>query len=176
MIFQLSERVRVRMIPQVQVRCVRPRKPQPSPGPARIGEQAVRPREPFSYRPALVASGNGQSVLPPSPPVIESKGTKPFSDCDKYEDQGGCQTVLHQRYEGNRGDIMRCNTCGRTFSVRRGGISFRSRLSPEMLRELIECHGKGDSIRKTSKILNLNRGTVRRYFRLLEEGTTLEPE
>ena len=175
MIFQLSERERVRVAPIVRVRYVPPRKVQSVVRPAPTSRREVKFQEP--YKPAMPSAPNLDAPFEASDATVaEKQETKPFQDCDKFEAQGGCQTVLHQRYEGNRGDILRCNTCGRTFSARRGGISFRSRLSPEMLQQLIDCHRQGDSIRKTSKILSLNRGTVRRYFRLLEEGTTLEPE
>lgn len=176
MIFQLSERERIRLSPIVRVRFVPPRTIKPPVRPAVNGQREVRVPETLK----TVSSSPTAQLSPPiresQAPAIERQETRPFQDCDKYEAQGGCQTVLHQRYEGNRGDILRCNTCGRTFSARRGGISFRSRLSPDRLRQLIDCHQKGDSIRKTAKILDLNRGTVRRYFRLLEEGTSLEAE
>ena len=100
-------------------------------------------------------------------PLPES--TKPFPDCDHYESCGGCQIVVHQRYGGNRGDILRCKTCGRTFSSRRGGILFKSRLEEELVGDLFDLFDKGFSIRQTARELNLNRGTVRRYFRLFEE-------
>jgi transposase-like protein len=93
----------------------------------------------------------------------------PFPDCADFSDRGGCQTVLHQRYEGNRGDILRCKTCGRTFSSRRGDITFKSRLADEVMDQLVEYYNRGESIRRVSKVLNLNRGTVRRYYRLLDE-------
>ena len=108
-------------------------------------------------------------------PELESVGIKndpeelPFSDCPDFEAQGGCQPVLHQRYEGNRGDILRCKTCGRTFSSRRGGILFKSRLPEAVIEDLTRCHQSGESIRKAARKLSLNRGTVRRYYRLLDE-------
>jgi hypothetical protein len=93
----------------------------------------------------------------------------PFPDCPDFDAQGGCQPVLHQRYEGNRGDILRCKTCGRTYSSRRGGILFKSRLPEDLINDLIRCHERGESIRKAARKLSLNRGTVRRYYRLLDE-------
>jgi len=112
---------------------------------------------------------------PPPPSEEEEIATPffehtPFEDCEKYHSQGGCKPVLHQRYDGNRGDIFRCTTCGRTFSSRRGGILFKSRLSDEVVAELMDRHHKGESIRRTARALSLNRGTVRRYFRLLDAG------
>ncbi len=175
MIFQLSEREKIRTVPIVRVRYARPEAIKPLVKSNSNGFRESKFTEPCSpvSSPPLRTS---VSYNEPEAREAEKQEIKPFQDCEEYQPQGGCQTVLHQRYEGNRGDILRCNTCGRTFSARRGGISFRSRLDPEMLNQLIDCHQRGDSIRKTSKILTLNRGTVRRYFRLLEEGTTIEPE
>ena len=175
MIFQISERERIRVAPIARVRFAAPR-PVRSPVVSNPnGSQEPQLQEPHRIAaPPVVCAGSRfketESV------VVEKQNTKPFEDCDTYEAQGGCQTVLHQRYDGNRGDILRCNTCGRTYSARRGGIGFRSRLSQAMLEQLIDSHQKGDSIRKTSKILTLNRGTVRRYFRLLDEGTVIDSE
>ena len=97
----------------------------------------------------------------------------PFPDCENYRSLGGCVRVLHQRYSGNRGNIMRCKTCGRTFSERRGDISFKSRIPAEILAELVRCHERGESIRKAARTLDLNRGTVRRYYRLLDRREEL---
>lgn len=79
--------------------------------------------------------------------------------------------VLHQHYDGSRGDILRCKTCGRTFSSRRCGVFFKSRLPHHLVETVGEFYRRGDSIRQTARQLGLNRGTVRRYFRLLEELT-----
>lgn len=172
MIFQLSERERFSFRPRATLRFSVQRVVKPAP---RTAPEPNQESKPSASRFATTLDANGGVPFRQlETGSTEPEATRPFEDCEKYEAQGGCQTVLHQRYEGNRGDIMRCNTCGRTFSARRGGINFRSRLSPEMLRQLIDCHGRGDSIRKTSKELDLNRGTVRRYYRLLEEGASID--
>lgn len=172
MIFQLSERERFSIRPRATLRFSVQRVVKPVSGAVPESTRELRSSAP-RLSTALEPTG-GAPFRELETGSVDPEATRPFEDCGKYEAQGGCQTVLHQRYEGNRGDIMRCNTCGRTFSARRGGINFRSRLSPEMLRQLIDCHERGDSIRKTSKDLDLNRGTVRRYYRLLEEGASID--
>lgn len=101
------------------------------------------------------------------PPLAE--GMAPFPDCQNYEKHGGCNIVLHQHYEGSRGDILKCKTCGRTFSSRRCGVFFKSRLSQAQVEAVNDHYRRGDSIRQTARQLGLNRGTVRRYYRLLDE-------
>lgn len=99
------------------------------------------------------------------PPLAEN--AFPFEDCPAFTERGGCQIVLHQHYEGSRGDILRCKTCNRTFSSRRNGVLFKSRLPQDMVEKIAGMFGDGMSIRQAAKELNLNRGTVRRYYRLL---------
>jgi DNA invertase Pin-like site-specific DNA recombinase len=55
----------------------------------------------------------------------------------------------------------------RTFSSRRCGLLFKSRLASEVVEAMRSFYRRGESIRLTAKHLGLNRGTVRRYFRLL---------
>lgn len=135
----------------------------------------MRPRVP-EKKPVLQPVAFRQVELAPAPtPEPENirlhadPDELPFQDCPDFVAQGGCQPVLHQRYEGNRGDILRCKTCGRTYSSRRGGILFKSRLPEDLINDLIRCHERGESIRKAARKLSLNRGTVRRYYRLLDE-------
>ncbi len=109
---------------------------------------------------------------PPEAPVSFpplSEGIEPFEDCSQYHSLGGCRIVLHQHYEGSRGDILRCKTCGRTFSSRRCGVLFKSRLPQQLVESISTHYRQGDSIRQTARELGLNRGTVRRYYRLLEQ-------
>lgn len=120
-------------------------------------------------RPAPVSESpvKEEEEAPHFPPLMD--GIEPFEDCCQYHAAGGCQIVLHQHYEGSRGDILRCKTCGRTFSSRRCGVLFKSRLPQELVESIISHFRRGDSIRETARELELNRGTVRRYYRLLEE-------
>ena len=61
-------------------------------------------------RPAPVSeSPVKEEEAPPFPPLMD--GIEPFEDCCQYHAAGGCQIVLHQHYEGSRGDILRCKTC-----------------------------------------------------------------
>lgn len=101
------------------------------------------------------------------PPLAD--GIEPFEDCAQYHARGGCKIVLHQHYEGSRGDILRCKTCGRTFSSRRCGVLFKSRLPQQLVESISGHYRQGDSIRQTARELGLNRGTVRRYYRLMEQ-------
>ena len=37
------------------------------------------------------------------------------------------------------------------------------------MEQLVTLYNQGESIRRVAKVLSLNRGTVRRYYRLLDE-------
>lgn len=119
---------------------------------------------------SLVEKPPKEEEAPPFPPLLD--GVEPFEDCCQYHAAGGCRIVLHQHYEGSRGDILRCKTCGRTFSSRRCGLLYKSRLPQELVEAITGHFQRGDSIRQTARELELNRGTVRRYYRLLEERGT----
>ncbi|MCG3197418.1 MAG: hypothetical protein HUU16_10910 [Candidatus Omnitrophica bacterium] len=134
----------------------------------------------FDYRPPRVRTNPLKMVEPPPlmlpkkkacpfPPLEE--GISPFPDCAEFAHAGGCKVVVHQHYGGSRGDILRCKTCSRTFSSRRCGVFFKSRLPEEVVETLQESFRRGESIRQTAKRLGLNRGTVRRYFSLMDDQT-----
>ncbi len=118
----------------------------------------------------VVEESPAEEETSPFAPLAD--GIEPFEDCCQYHSLGGCKIVLHQHYDGSRGDILRCKTCGRTFSSRRCGVSFKSRLPQQMVEALTNHYRRGDSIRETARELGLNRGTVRRYYRLLERMET----
>ena len=175
MLFQLTGREKSRLTSMTRGRVASSLPDPPHRGYERETKPTVAEQEAHPAEGTISTRSHGEPESPDSP-NSEEHAVKPFKDCDQYEDRGGCRTVLHQRYGGNRGDILRCTTCGRTFSTHRGKLTFRSRLSPEKLNRLMESHKNGESIRKTAKNLGLNRGTVRRYYRLMEEGAALEPE
>lgn len=135
--------------------------------------------DPYSYHRGARRMSAHTAVIPVNPHTEEvpafpplTEGIEPFEDCGQFRSLGGCKVVLHQHYEGSRGDILRCKTCGRTFSSRRCGVFFKSRLPQQMVESVTDHYRRGDSIRQTARELGLNRGTVRRYYRLLEQMGT----
>ncbi len=133
---------------------------------------------PFDASPSRIRTNPLRRVPPPEQTFLKpnrgpfsplEEGITPFPDCAEFTHAGGCRVVVHQHYGGSRGDILRCKTCSRTFSSRRGGVFFKSRLPEEVVETLEDSYRRGESIRQTAKRLGLNRGTVRRYFSLMDE-------
>lgn len=94
----------------------------------------------------------------------------PFADCPSHQTTDESQIVVHQQYSGQRGDILKCQSCGRTFANTRGSILFKSHLPKQAIARLQELFRSGTSIRQASQQLSISRITVRRYYRLFEDG------
>jgi LacI family transcriptional regulator len=63
--------------------------------------------------------------------------------------------------------MLRCKTCRRRFSERKGSKLFGSQLSDETVALVFRHLKEGRGIRETARLLDINRNTVVRYRRLL---------
>lgn len=71
-------------------------------------------------------------------------------------------------WSGSRKQIrmIRCKTCGKQFSERKGTVLSESRLTPEKAISLLEHIKEGVGTRATSRLLHLSKDTVTRYIRI----------
>jgi hypothetical protein len=72
---------------------------------------------------------------------------------------------------------LRCRTCKKEFSERKGTAWYRSRLPIEKGLAVARHLAEGDGIRKTGRLVEVDRNTVMRYNRLLgAQGKALHDE
>lgn len=62
--------------------------------------------------------------------------------------------------------LLYCRTCKARFSERKGTPLFRSKLCEKKAVPLLNCICEGCGVRKTERLVGVNRNTVMRYLRL----------
>jgi len=90
-------------------------------------------------------------------------------DCPDHGVRGRANLAVHSRYGPQRRRILRCRTCGRRFSERKGTPLFRSHLPTEKVVSLLEHLSEGCGVRQTERLVKVHRDTVMRYGRLAGE-------
>ena len=99
--------------------------------------------------------------------------------CEDYGKKG--LRNIYQRGWSNRKTqtirMLRCRTCQKDFSERKGTPWFQSNLSKEKALNLARHLAEGDGIRKTSRLVGTHQETVIRWSRKLgEHGKALHEE
>lgn len=100
------------------------------------------------------------------------------SPCPHYGQRGGDHVSVCDRYgKDKQRRVLRCRTCKARFSERKGTIFFGSRLPEEKIISMMEHVAEGCGVRKTGRLLRVNRNTVSRYSALAgEHASTLHDE
>jgi LacI family transcriptional regulator len=75
-------------------------------------------------------------------------------------------TVCGWHGKDNHIRLLYCRTCKKRFSERKGTVLFRMRLDQKKAVSLFEHISEGCGIRKTERLIGVNRNTVMRYARL----------
>ena len=89
------------------------------------------------------------------------------SGCPEHGKRGsGNLTVCHRYGPGRAKRMLRCRACKARFSERKGTPLFGSQLPPEKTRSLLQHIAEGNGVRKTSRLVGVNRETVARYGKL----------
>jgi LacI family transcriptional regulator len=100
------------------------------------------------------------------------------SDCPDYGRRGGGNLSVTDRYGKNKERrMLYCRSCKARFSERKGTLFFGSRLPEETIVSMMEHVAEGCGVRKTGRLLRVNRNTVSRYSALAgEHAHTLHDE
>jgi IS30 family transposase len=61
-------------------------------------------------------------------------------------------------------DLLYCRTCNKRFAATRSTAFFGLHLSDERIAQIIHHTAKGDSVRTTARLLNMNKSTVYRVI------------
>lgn len=87
--------------------------------------------------------------------------------CPDYGKRGEQNLTVSDRYGPDKQRrMLRCRTCKRRFSERKGTVFFRSSLPEKQVESLLAHVAEGCGVRKTSRLIGVNRNTVSRYVRL----------
>jgi transposase-like protein len=84
-------------------------------------------------------------------------------DCADYGKRGHGNLTVPMRYGPQRRRLLRCSTCKARFSERQGTPLFDCRLAEDKVVALLSHIAEGVGVRKTGRLLGVNKNTVVRY-------------
>src|SRR3982750_3468887 len=86
------------------------------------------------------------------------------SDCPEHGKRGVGNLTVTSRYgPGKARRMLRCRTCKARFSERKGTPLFGSHLPPGKAVSVLHHIAEGNGVRKTGRLVGVNRATVARY-------------
>jgi LacI family transcriptional regulator len=83
--------------------------------------------------------------------------------CPDYGQRGKGNLTVPMRYGPQQRRLLRCRTCKARFSERKGTPLFGAQLSQDKVVAVLEHIAEGVGVRKTSRLLGVNKNTVVRY-------------
>ena len=87
-------------------------------------------------------------------------------ECADYGKRDGENLSVCDRYGPNKQRrMLRCSTCKARFSERKGTVYFGARMSEEKIDSVLAHVAEGCGIRKTGRLVGVNRNTVSQYAR-----------
>ncbi len=88
------------------------------------------------------------------------------SDCPEHGKRGAGNLTVSHRYGPDKARrLLRCRVCKARFSERKGTPLFGSHLPPEKAVSILQHIAEGNGVRKTGRLVGVNRETVARYGR-----------
>ncbi len=95
-----------------------------------------------------------------------SRSCRLNSDCPEHGERGaGNLTVTHRYGPGKARRMLRCRACRSRFSERKGTPLFGSHLPQQTAISVLHHIAEGNGVRKTGRLVGVNRATVARYGR-----------
>jgi transposase-like protein len=86
--------------------------------------------------------------------------------CPDYGQRGKGNLTVPMRYGLQQRRLLRCKTCKARFSERKGTPLFGAQLPEDKAVAVLEHIAEGVGVRKTSRLVGVNKNTVVRYCRL----------
>jgi transposase-like protein len=86
-------------------------------------------------------------------------------DCPDYGQRGNGRLTVCGHYGKQSRRLLYCKTCKYRFSERKGTPLFQSRLPDEQVVSLLHHIAEGCGVRKTSRLIGVDKDTVVRYSR-----------
>ena len=89
--------------------------------------------------------------------------------CPDYGRRDHGNLTVPMRYGKARRRLLRCKTCKARFSERKGTPLFQAQLAEEKVVAVLEHIAEGVGVRKTGRLVGVNKNTVVRYSLLAGE-------
>ena len=89
--------------------------------------------------------------------------------CADYGQRGQGNLTVPMRYGPQRRRLLRCSTCKARFSERKGTPLFGAQLPEAKVVDVLKHIAEGVGVRKTSRLVGVNKNTVVRYCLLAGE-------
>jgi transposase-like protein len=86
--------------------------------------------------------------------------------CPDYGRRGRGNLTAPMRYGPQQRRLLRCKTCKARFSERKGTPLFGAQLPEDKVVAVLQHIAEGVGVRKTGRLVGVNRNTVVRYGRL----------
>jgi len=83
--------------------------------------------------------------------------------CADYGQRGKGNLTVPMRYGPSQRRLLRCRTCKARFSERKGTPLFGAQLPDEKVVAVLSHIAEGVGVRKTGRLVGVNRNTVVRY-------------
>ena len=83
--------------------------------------------------------------------------------CADYGQRGQGNLTVPMRYGPQRRRLLRCSTCKARFSERKGTPLFGAQLPEDKVVDVLKHIAEGVGVRKTSRLVGVNKNTVVRY-------------
>jgi LacI family transcriptional regulator len=83
--------------------------------------------------------------------------------CPDYGLRGRGNLTAPMRYGPHQRRLLRCRTCKARFSERKGTPLFGAQLPEDKVVDVLKHIAEGVGVRKTSRLLGVNKNTVVRY-------------
>jgi LacI family transcriptional regulator len=83
--------------------------------------------------------------------------------CPDYGRRGQGNLTAPMRYGPHRHRLLRCRTCKARFSERKGTPLFAGQLPPDKVAAVLGHLAEGVGVRKTARLVGVNKNTVVRY-------------
>jgi len=90
-------------------------------------------------------------------------------DCPDYGQRGQGNLTAPMRYGPQQRRLLRCRTCKARFSERKGTPLFGAQLPEDKVVAVLSHIAEGVGVRKTGRLVGVNKNTVVRYCLLAGE-------
>ena len=90
-------------------------------------------------------------------------------DCPDYGQRGKGNLTAPMRYGPQQRRLLRCRTCKARFSERKGTPLFAAQLPEDKVAAVLSHIAEGVGVRKTGRLVGVNKNTVVRYCLLAGE-------